>query len=752
RQQSQLSELPTHKLRLALIDKFCWFNCNVTLRSAQRGRTKSPNFEHEFKIETTAGTNDDLLFLSSTFIAGRDIYDSIRIYVECNLYLRNASRSGRDSNLQSTTADNKPNLPTGIHRESKVGDLKELHKGLARLLRDPSDLKYKAKFVKSLRGRVLVLFLGKQWAMFETRMEEWKPYMRVFALCKEWMLNRRLLQTDYPKRLASVRNKLEQLISADLSVLDLSEHEAPSYLQALQVSQIMGKSDTRRDFFGRASQPVRSWKDIVETYEKHNLHIAEISEKVQEIAAEQVPRCRFTISDRQKLITVSRFVNMGFASKDLRQKVKEQTLNVMKKEEALEKSCKEFGINASEANIKLRLLEESTDVPTLLTNFVESLSDLTCVVDLYAAMKECTHRAFQDEQAQRVNPLPECCPTLRLLIKSGHVHLFTWKMGCEPGKLGADDDFIPALLAEERRRVQQPTVNIVQQTAVDETPVLDLDTSVDIEWGDIDRAEIDFDVIEVEEDAVAQIELDEPVQARNTNIDTNITEGNLHEAVVSGHMARFLLDTIEGRAALLNELVELSSFLTRFTDDLIESQGLNRDDLELADSPTVSTSSVGNFGGSNTIHNMIMQNSPSIIQSVSAKEAAKMLTKVERARAQLTNSSISQLLMIRSKPGYLDRLVGRLTDLRLQVERAKARVAEAQSRIDEATAEQEIQAGALVRYRSRCKQLVQIVSQPRVCVHPFPFITCMHTSGYDENDVVDVKYTTSFSSFGIRLF
>ncbi|KAG5444838.1 CDK5 regulatory subunit-associated protein 3 [Clonorchis sinensis] len=513
----------------------------------------------------------------------------------------------------------------------------------------------------------------------------------------EWMLNRRLLQNDYPKRLASVRNKLQQLISADLSVLDLSEHEAPSYLQALQISEIMEKSDTRRDFFGRASQSVRSWKDIVDTYEKHNLHIAEISEKVQEIAAEQVPRCRFTISDRQKLIT------------DLRQKVKEQTLNVMKKEEALEKACKEFGINASEANIKLRLLEESTNVPSLLTNFVESLSDLTCVVDLYAAIKEYTHRAFQDEQAQRAIPLQECCPTLSLLIKSGHVHLFTWKMGCEPGKLGADDDFIPTLLAEERRRVQQPTVNLVQQTVVDEAPVLDLGTSVDIEWGDIDRAGIDFDVIEVEEDAVAQIELDEPVQTDNTAIDTNISEGNLHEAVVSGHMARFLLDTIEGRAALLNELVELSSFLTRFTDDLIESQGLNRGDLELADSPTVSASSVGNYGGSSTIHNMIMQNSPSIVQSVSAKEAANMLTKVERARAQLTNSSISQLLMIRSKPGYLDRLVGRLTDLRLQVERAKARVAEAQSRIDEASAEQEIQAGALVRYRSRCKQLVQIL-------------------------------------------
>ncbi|VDP89247.1 unnamed protein product [Echinostoma caproni] len=75
-----------------------------------------------------------------------------------------------------------------------------------------------------------------------------------------------------------------------------------------------------------------------------------------------------------------------------------------------------------------------------------------------------------------------------------------------------------------------------------------------------------------------------------------------------------------------------------------------------------------------------------------------------------SHRSLSQLLMIRSKPGFLDRLVTRLQDMRNQVERSRRRVAEAQMQINEATAEQERQAAVLLKHRSDCKQLVTLVS------------------------------------------
>lgn len=77
------------------------------------------------------------------------------------------------------------------------------------------------------------------------------------------------------------------------------------------------------------------------------------------------------------------------------------------------------------------------------------------------------------------------------------------------------------------------------------------------------------------------------------------------------------------------------------------------------------------------------------------------------------SSVLSQLLMIRSKPGFLDRLVNRLQDFRDQAERSKRRVSEAHLRINEAMAEQERQAAILLKHRANCKRLVTLVG--RLC-------------------------------------
>ncbi|CAI2738349.1 unnamed protein product [Dicrocoelium dendriticum] len=81
------------------------------------------------------------------------------------------------------------------------------------------------------------------------------------------------------------------------------------------------------------------------------------------------------------------------------------------------------------------------------------------------------------------------------------------------------------------------------------------------------------------------------------------------------------------------------------------------------------------------------------------------------------SSRISQLFMIRSKPGYLDRLVNSISDLNSQVLRAKARVKESELRVQEASAEQEIQATELIRCRNLCKELVGFMEKEltRIC-------------------------------------
>ncbi|KAA3676426.1 uncharacterized protein DEA37_0014261 [Paragonimus westermani] len=519
----------------------------------------------------------------------------------------------------------------------------------------------------------------------------------------EWLLNRKLLQKDYPKRLLAVVKKLSQLISGNGPFIHSDSNLKPlSYLNALQLVERIEKEDKTTDFFGRASQNVRAWRDIIESYEKSNLHLGKISEQIQEIAAENVPKCKNIIADRQRMIT------------DLRQKIKEHTLNLMQKEDALEKFCKEFQLEAKEENVKLKLLEKAADVPNSLSHFVVSLKDLKPALDLYETVANCIHKCSRSSGKQEAVSDGNLCHTLALLITSGHVRLFTWLTNREPERIEADDDFIPGLLLEEQnKQMSAQYLNGENVTAV---------TPEDIVWTDTEEAvEIDFGALDLTDDEPIEIEVvDSTTDLKQMTDSSAVSDGigAVHVAesnVASGKTARLLLDTVQGRTALLNDLVELGAFLDRFTEDLMELQGCGNGTGEFMDS--TKRIAAGTSGGSITLQSMILQNAPSAVHSVSAKEASQMLTLVEQARAQLTNSSMSQLLMIRNKPGYLDRLIGRMTDLQKQVTRVKSRMLDAQLQIDEACSEQELQAAALVQYRAQCKQLVSLVEKEltRIC-------------------------------------
>ncbi|KAF8566682.1 hypothetical protein P879_07011 [Paragonimus westermani] len=544
----------------------------------------------------------------------------------------------------------------------------------------------------------------------------------------EWLLNRKLLQKDYPKRLLAVVKKLSQLINGNGSFICSDSNLKPlSYLNALQLVEKIEKEDKTTDFFGRASQNVRvrsyftniirkAWRDIIESYEKSNLHLAEIGEQIQEIAAENVPKCKNIIADRQRMITV-RFLATFIVLKDLRQKIKEHTLNLMQKEDALEKFCREFQLEAKEENVKLKLLEKAADVPDSLSHFVVSLKDLKPALDLYETVANCIHKCSRSSGKQEAVSDGDLCHTLALLIASGHVRLFTWLTNREPERIEADDDFIPGLLLEEqnilKRNMSAQYLNGENVTAV---------TPEDIVWSDTEEAvEIDFGALDLADDEPIEIEVVDSTTDLKQMTDSSAVSDRtdaVHIAesnVASGKTARLLLDTVQGRTALLNDLVELGAFLGRFTEDLMELQGCGNGAGEFMDS--TKRIAAGTSGGSITLQSMILQNAPSAVHSVSAKEASQMLTLVEQARAQLTNSSMSQLLMIRNKPGYLDRLIGRMTDLQKQVTRVKSRMLDAQLQIDEACSEQELQAAALVQYRAQCKQLVSLVEKEltRIC-------------------------------------
>ncbi|THD21291.1 CDK5 regulatory subunit-associated protein 3 (CDK5 activator-binding protein C53) [Fasciola hepatica] len=520
----------------------------------------------------------------------------------------------------------------------------------------------------------------------------------------EWLLNRKLLQKNYPKCLAMLEDQVNTQIELlpDNVVYPL---ESPStFLASVQTYEAIQKVDTQTDFFGRASHSVRSWRDIVDGFKKQNIHIAELSESLQELAAVGVPKCKSIITDEQKHIT------------DLRQKIKEYSLNASKLDDAMEKAFREFSLEINEPQIRLRLLEQAAEVFPRLDEIVSSLNDLRPALELYETMTNYVRHVSRSSSKERNSDPVKCCPTLKLLIESGHVRLYTWQTGRSTEHWGPDDDWIPGLLEQERE---------LQKKLNPEALLADAAQSVDTETNEItwDEGDIDFGPIEIETDDGAPVEIDFDVEVVNENgdkpddpqTDVQLTETHSASAnIPSGKNARLLLDTVQGRNALVNDLVELGAFLGRFCEDLSESQDAAENDIRTASAQ----------GGSIALQQMILQNAPACLQSVSSKDVTALLNRLESIRDGLTNSVLSQLLMIRSKPGFLDRLVTRLQDMRNQEERSKRRVAEAQLQINEAMAEQERQAAILLKHRADCKRLVTLIEEEisKLCNRPVQVI------------------------------
>ncbi|CAH8502638.1 unnamed protein product [Schistosoma turkestanicum] len=533
------------------------------------------------------------------------------------------------------------------------------------------------------------------------------PLLIQSSKINSWLLSRKIIQTDYPKKLKEIDCKVNDLVNKFPEVTR-QIFESPSlFLGCREVLEALTKTDNKTDFFGRSSPLVRTWTEIVGSFQKNNLYLAEVGDSINELAAVQVPRCKIFISDRHKSLL------------DLRQKLKEQSLNLSRKEELLEKVYKEFHVDVKEENIKLRLLEEAGNVPMFLTEFVHSLTSLKTSLQLYTSFKKFVLGGFQDDYNKPEN-FSDCCPTLKLLIDSGHVMVFTWKNGYEPERIEESDDFVPLLLQQEQKRVHRLSADTGQNGFTEANVASEMNKIV---WDESEAGEIDFGPFDLE--AVEDIEIDGenivPTSVSDTmgnpSVDSvsQLSKNEGKPVVASGASARYLLDSVDGRQALLNDLLELNAFLHRFQEDLLER-------LDNESGSQLSRTGRSTFGpsggiGCDAIQNMVMQNAPHDLQSYTSDDVSKMIELVKEACNKLTTSSLSHLMMIRTRMGYLDRLTGRLLDYRRQTELARTRISQTKKLIDKALTEQEDKTAQLEQLKSSCKKLVSFLEDElsRIC-------------------------------------
>ncbi|KAM7538329.1 hypothetical protein Aperf_G00000075429 [Anoplocephala perfoliata] len=371
----------------------------------------------------------------------------------------------------------------------------------------------------------------------------------------------------------------------------------------------------------------------------------------------------------EKTDTTKDFLGRASAS-DLQKKIAEFTANQHSKESELQRFCNQFDIKDHHA--RLQLLEKAGTLPATLSEYIDGLKSLSPVVDFYLAY---TNFINLDGKSNH-----HICPTLRLLIKSGHVTVYEWRTGHAPSSVGESDDHIPQMIEMERKEIEAQEVS--------ENPEIDF-ADLDLA-GETDLADIDFvndlddiNIVDLSKELSAKDGGDE-AKAEVSKKEVKGQSADKMASVARGADARLLLDSTDGRNALINDLGELSTFLIRARENLIEFQAV---DFNLPEEKSRKKMAGLNTESIAPIYHQIMLDAPEMIRSKSPDDIDSMAADVQKAIDGITNEAITHMSLLRLQPSYLERLIGMMQDLRRQASRSKARVTELTAAVKQANEE-----------------------------------------------------------------
>ncbi|VDL58158.1 unnamed protein product [Hymenolepis diminuta] len=426
-----------------------------------------------------------------------------------------------------------------------------------------------------------------------------------------WLLERRVISKDYIKSLEYISKKINEFSESSADKIEGIEIKPVQYFYAQDILKHLEKTDTTKDFFGRASTSIRTLRDIVSRYESEHINLAEVSERLNDLCY-QLPKCKSAIADRQKLIN------------DLQKKIAEFTANQHSKDAELTRFCNQFDIKDDHA--RLQLLEKASTLPFTLSEYVDGLKALAPVLNFYLV-----YTSYLNPESKLDH---HACPTLRLLITSGHVTVYEWRTGHSPSSVGESDDHIPKMIEMERKEIEAQEAKTVEDSQEIDFTDLDLE-------GETDLAEIDFGTDLLSEINIVDVSNGLSANDEEEKDDSSKKKGKVQSvvgkstSVATGSGARLLLDSTDGRNALINDLEELSTFLIRVRENLVEFQAA---DFNLPEEKTTKKK-VGGLNAESIapIYHQIMLDAPEEIRSKSVDDIDSMSAAVQKAFDEITN-------------------------------------------------------------------------------------------------------------------
>ncbi|XP_047504967.1 CDK5 regulatory subunit-associated protein 3 isoform X2 [Pieris napi] len=348
---------------------------------------------------------------------------------------------------------------------------------------------------------------------------------------QDWLVSRRHVSKEWQKNIIPIREKINNAIQ-DMPVHnDIAALLSGSYINFFHCQKIIEilketEADTKNLFGRYGSQRMKDWLDVVKSYERDNLYIAEAAQMLARNISYEIPGLKRQITKEEQIQADCEKKKNDYLKSE--GSAKTEFLN----------SCKQLGIKGDK--IKQELVERLQELPAIYDKIGSSLKPLRPSIDLYSAFT----KYILGDNASEVLPL------LQYVVEHGNTTVYEWMYGEAP--LSVEPDPIHIEVNEEQ-----------QGGGDQEDGAIDfggLDTSAEIDFGDGDAGgEIDWGTI----DTVPEIDTSPDFVGDNLPDDSFIVveEDGLGGGVARGTEALTLLDNPKTRNQLIDQLVELESFL-----------------------------------------------------------------------------------------------------------------------------------------------------------------------------------------------
>lgn len=486
----------------------------------------------------------------------------------------------------------------------------------------------------------------------------------------DWLISRRHIPKDWQNNVLRIREKINNAIQ------DMPEHEGIikllsgqhiNYFHCVKIVEILKETEKdTKNIFGRyGSQRMKDWQDIISSYQKDNIYLAEVSQMLIRNVSYEIPSLKKQVQKLEQTQAESE------------KKIKDYSKTEVAALKEFNTACEQLGIKGK--NIKAELLELLKELPKIYEETPEKIKIAKSAIELYVAFNK-----FLSGQSQL-----NIVPTLSYLIEHGNTTTYEFIYGEKP------------------LSIEEPNVPTMDETVTPENGNNAIDFGDNIDFGET-SAEIDFgDQIVIEspekveqnidfgssrgssnEESFEILNYEELNQELEINLEESgivVEQSGLDGGVARGDEALTLLDNPKYRENIINDLMELEAFLRMRL-------------FEMSNESDLLTMSQ-------------MQEAPTILQMQTLETITNLCDCVNVALNHLTNKRIQHLHNIKHSPNYVDILTADLKQKLSVVERMKGNKKVLENKIKETGDEIRKLEPIITLFIERTKQLQKEIQE-----------------------------------------